>query len=163
MEAINTNPIINKSRLRNYFVVSAILVIAILVGFSVFRSFASPQGVTHQPRDLIVSQNVLEEQSGLRITLLAVTAAGGMVDFRFKVVDVEKAKKVLQDGKLLPFLNIVGSSVSLKPAPETLQDIKLENGLVYYILYSNTGNQVKPGTSVSVVIGDWKLEPIIAK
>jgi hypothetical protein len=44
-----------------------------------------------------------------------------------------------------------------------LQNAKLEDGLVYYILYSNTDNLVKPGTPVSVVIGDWQLEPIIAK
>jgi hypothetical protein len=142
---------------------TALLALVILFGFLTYRAYFKPETAALLPGKVLISQSELEAQSGIRVTLLAVTAAGGMVDFRFKVTDVEKAKKILQDDKLLPSLTVAGSNASLKPTPETLQDVKLENGLVYYILYSNDGNLVKPGTPVSVVIGDWQLEPIIAK
>jgi len=163
MEEIKTNPVMDKPRWSKYLVLAAILVIVILVGFFAYRFSITPRAAPSPPGKKLISQSALEEKSGLRVTLIAVTAVGGMVDFRFKVMDVEKARKILQDGKLLPYLTVAGSNISLNPAPETLQDLKLENDLVYYILYSNTGNLVKPGTPVSVVIGDWQLEPIIAK
>jgi hypothetical protein len=154
---------LNMSHWNKFLIPTALLVVVILVGFFAYRSSAISPAASSLPEKTLISQSVLEEQAGLRVTLIAATAAGGMVDFRFKVMDVEKARKVLQDGKLLPRLTVAGSDISLTPAPETLQDLKLENGLVYYILYSNTGNLVKPGAPVSVVIGDWQLEPISAK
>jgi hypothetical protein len=163
MEDIKTRPALDKPNWNNILFPVALLMIVILVGFFINRFIAVPLTATNLPAKTLVSQSALEEQTGLRITLVAVTAAGGMVDFRFKVMDVEKARALLQDGKFLPYLTVLGSSISLKPAPEALQDLKFENGLVYYILYSNSGNLVKPGTPVTVVIGDWQLEPIIAK
>jgi hypothetical protein len=163
MEETEANPAADQPRWSKFLLPTALLALVILLGFLTYRVYLKPKTASLLPGKVQVSQSALEEQSGMRITLIAVTAAGGMVDFRFKVTDVEKAKKILQDGKLLPSLMVAGSNVSLKPAPETLQDLKLENGLVYYILYSNTGNLVKPGTPVSVLIGDWQLEPIIAK
>jgi hypothetical protein len=163
MEVSKTNQIASQPRWSKFLLPAALLALVILFGFLTYRIYIKPQPASALPGKALISQSTLEEKSGLRITLLAVTAAGGMVDFRFKVTDLEKATKTLQTDKLLPYLTVEGSKVSLKPTPETLQNAKLEDGLVYYILYSNTGNLVKPGTPVSVVIGDWQLEPIIAK
>jgi hypothetical protein len=163
MEKTKANPGADQPGWRKYLVPAALLALVILFGFLTYRTYIKPETAVLLPGKVLISQDKLEEQSGMRVTLLAVTAAGGMVDFRFKVTDAEKAKKTLQDEKNIPSLMVAGSNVSLKPAPQTLQDAKLENGLVYYILYSNAGNLVKPGAPVSVVIGDWQLEPIIAK
>jgi len=163
MEETKAKPVADQPRWSKFLIPMALLALVILFGFLAYRVYGKPQTDSNLTGKALISQSELEEQAGVRVTLIAVTAAGGMVDFRFKVTDVEKAKKALQEGKLLPYLTVVGSNVSLKPAPETLQDMKLENGLVYYILYGNNGNLVKPGTPVSVIIGDWQLEPIIAK
>ena len=164
VEDLKANTVADQSQLKKILLASVLVMVAVLIGTLIYRSLV-PLASSPQPLQgkAIISQNDLEKQTGLRITLVAVTAAGGMVDFRFKVIDVEKARKTLQEGKLLPYLIVAGSNINLKPAPETLQDLKLENGLVYYILYSNTGNLVKPGTPVSVIIGDWQTEPINAK
>jgi hypothetical protein len=163
MENTNARTAADQPGWNKWIVPSAILVILILLGYGVYRAYYKSQTQMLLSGKTLVSQSTFEEQSGLQITLVAVTAAGGMVDIRFKVMDVEKAKKILQDEKKLPVLTTEGSNVSLKPAPETLQDVKLESGLIYYILYSNTGNLIKPGTPVSIVFGDLLLEPIIAK
>ena len=39
----------------------------------------------------------------------------------------------------------------------------LREGLVYYMFYPNQENVIKPGTAVSVVIGDNRLEHVIAQ
>jgi hypothetical protein len=163
MEVSKPNPIEDKPWWSKFLIPTALVALLILFGFLTFRVYIKPPGVSALPGKVLISQNDLEEKTGLRVTLLAVTAAGGMVDFRFRVTDAEKATKIFQTDKLLPYLAVAGNKVHLDPTPETLQNAKLEDGLVYYILYSNTDNLVKPGTPVSVVIGDWQLEPIIAK
>jgi hypothetical protein len=158
------NFLADRHEARKRLVPAALLVLLVtLVSFLAYRGYAQSQSGSLWSGRVQISPSALEQQAGLRVTLVAVTAAGGMVDFRFKVVDAEKAVKTLQDGKILPHLTVAGTPTSLQPAPETLQDLKLENGQVYYILYSNTGNLVKPGTPVSVLIDDWQLEPIVAK
>jgi hypothetical protein len=163
MEMSKPNHIASQPWWSKFLLPAALLALVILFGFLTYRVYLKPQTASALPGKVLISQSALEEKSGLHVTLLAVTAAGGMVDFRFKVTDVDKATKILQTDKLLPYLTVAGSKVSLKPTPETLQNAKLEGGQVYYILYGNTGNLVKPGTPVSVIIGDWQLEPIIAK
>ncbi len=163
MEKVKARPGSGWSRWPSFLVPLAVLVIVMVLGILAYRAFAKPQIPLLLAGKELVSPSVLEERAGFRVTLIAVTAAGGMVDLRFKITDVEKATKVLQDSKLVPYLVVAESNASLKPGPETLQGAKLENGIVYYILYGNTGDLVKPGTPVSVVVGDWVLEPMAAK
>ena len=39
----------------------------------------------------------LEERYGIRITLIGITAGGGMIDFRYKVIDADKATNWIKD------------------------------------------------------------------
>ena len=163
MEETKANPSADQPGWSKWLLPGAVLVLVILFGFLTIRAYLKPQTASVLPGKVLISQDELEKQSGMRVTLVATTAVGGMVDFRFKVTDVDKAKKVLQADKQLPYLTVAGSNISLKPTPETLQNTQFENGVVYYILYPNSGNLVKPGSPVTVVIGDWQLEPIVAK
>ena len=108
----------------------------------------------------VVPASALEARYGIRVTLLAVTAAGGMVDFRFRVVDPGKARRLMEDGVQITLIP-EGSRVKLAaPKPHTM-DYQADQ--VYFILFGNAGGVVKSGTPVSVVVGDFQLEPIIAK
>jgi hypothetical protein len=111
-----------------------------------------------------LSLNALEAQYGLRVNLVAVTAAGGLVDVRLKVVDAEKAKQLLKDAASYPALSVSGSDASLTvPEESRTQELKPENGGMLMLLFPNTGNAVKPGTNVAVLFGDIRLEPVVAK
>jgi hypothetical protein len=108
-----------------------------------------------------ISNQELEEQYGLRITLIGVTAGGGLVDLRFKVVDAEKAKLLFKDHDNMPVLIPEGSKVRLGlPGRHNTDFI---TGKVYYMLYGNANGVVQPGKPVSVAFGDLILEPIIAQ
>lgn len=111
-----------------------------------------------------ISQNVLEQKYGLRVNLLAVTAAGGMVDLRLKMLDGEKAKTLLQDKKNFPALLVSDNNITLSASEDTSsQEIKFENNGGLYLLFPNTGNAVKPGSKVTLVFGDLQVEPMAAK
>jgi hypothetical protein len=117
----------------------------------------SPRNVT------TVSSQTLEDQYGLRVNLVAVTAAGGMVDLRLKIVDGEKAKALLQDEKNFPAV-FVNGNVTLNASEEVKsQEIQFENDGNLFLMFPNAGNAVKRGSKVTVTFGDIVLEPIVVK
>ncbi len=61
-----------------------------------FQAASLPNGT------VVISQGTLEEKYGLRVNLIAVTAAGGFVDVRLKIVDGEKLKLLLADKNKFP-------------------------------------------------------------
>jgi hypothetical protein len=113
---------------------------------------------------MLITQSMLEEQYGLRVNLVAVTAAGGLVDLRLKFVDAEKARSLLQDPKNFPALWIADGGVRLD-APEDVKakEIQFEKDGNVFLMYPNAGDVVKPGVAVTVVFGDLQVEPIAAK
>ena len=112
----------------------------------------------------VISQTVLEDKYGLRVNLIAVTAAGGMVDLRLKILDGKKASLLLQDKRNFPTLLTGDKNITLHVDEDTKsQEIKFENNGGLYLIFPNSSNAVKPGSNVSVVFGDIQLEPISAK
>lgn len=111
----------------------------------------------------LLSSEQFSERHGLRVLLVGVTAAGGLVDFRFRVLDAEKANQFLRVPQNLPQLAVPGKATRLQPPRETLINASFENDQVYYFLYSNIGGLIKPGGPVIVIFGDEQLEPILAK
>jgi len=111
-----------------------------------------------------LSLSVLEAQYGLRVNLIAVTAAGGLVDVRFKFVDGAKAKSLLQDPMNFPTLWIAESSRTLNVPEETkAQEIKFENDGNLFLMFPNASDVVKPGTPVTITFGNIQVEPILAR
>lgn len=111
-----------------------------------------------------ISQQELEEKYGLRVMLMAVTGAGGFVDFRLKVLDTEKAGQLLNDPAKMPVLYIQESGWILKqPADEQTTVPKLEQDGLLLGLFPNSLNAVKPGTPITVIFGDLALEPIVSQ
>lgn len=111
----------------------------------------------------MLTESQLEEQYGLRVRLIGVTAAGGMVDFRLKIVDAEKASQLLLDAKTVPSLVVKDSDVTLIAPLEAPEEARLQDGGVFFVLFSNSGGAVRPGTPVMVQFGDIQVGPFIAQ
>ena len=146
-----------------YLVPAALLLLLLAAGLLAYRAWPAQEGTSNSGTPQLASAKTFEERFGLSVTLVAVTASGGIVDIRFKVLDADKALGTLQDDKNMPILNVEGSTITPMMRDTAIQDQDLEVGKVYYILYSNPRGMVKPGTPVSVAIGDLVLEPIIAQ
>jgi hypothetical protein len=110
-----------------------------------------------------VSQGALEEKYGLRVNLVAVTAAGGFVDVRMKIVDGEKSKLILGDKNNFPALYTEQGVILNAPAETKSQKIEFITGGYLYIMYPNSGNAVKQDTPVTILFGNIALEPIHAR
>jgi hypothetical protein len=105
----------------------------------------------------------LEERHGLAVRLIGVTAGGGMVDFRLKILDGEKAREFLQDPDNLPRLIDAESGKALAGTQGLDDDVSWEEGDILFILFSNSGGLIEPGTPVMVAFGSERLEPILAQ
>ena len=110
-----------------------------------------------------ITAEQLAADHGLSVRLIGVTAAGGMVDFRLKIVDVQKAQKFLEDPANLPRLIVADSGKALM-VPEGLDDdIEWTEGGILFNFYPNDNGLVESGTPVIVEFGALQLEPIEAQ
>jgi hypothetical protein len=107
-----------------------------------------------------------EKNFGIRILSLRPTAAGQMLDLRFQVVDPEKARPVLDKNKKAYLLD--DKTGKTLPVPVTKAGsmrqttLKPEAGRIYLILFTNPNRMVKEGGSVSLVVGDFRKDGIVA-
>ena len=59
---------------------------------------------------------------GIDITLIGVTAAGGLIEFRYQVVDPDKANPIIHDLRLCPKLVVedTGATLALRSLPHSI-------------------------------------------
>ena len=145
-----------------YAVLAAILLVLAAVFLS-YRAWTTQQAATIETTSERISASELEERYGLRVRLIGVTAAGGIIDFRLKIVDPDKARQFLQDPANLPRLIVAESSEALMGTEELDEDVSWEEGGILFILFSNSGGAIQPGTPVIVEFGGVQLEPIPAQ
>lgn len=111
-----------------------------------------------------ISAAELEERHGLKVTLIGVTGAGGLVDVRFKVLDPEKARPLLGDHHNLPKLVAVKSGKTLTASHQAARTLNLRKDGVSFILYPNVRGAVRRGTRVAIAFAnDVRLEPMAAQ
>ena len=106
--------------------------------------------------------SALESQVGIQIAHVGLTASGGLVDLRFKVLDAAKARALLGNPANAPML-IAGDMPPLMAPHKALHGAKYGQGQVVYILYPNLRGAIKPGAEVTVALGDTRLGPVIAQ
>ena len=142
---------------------SIIFVIIAMLTTACANGQAAPASPT-QEEQISLSQAEMRDQYGIEVNLVAVTAIGGLVDLRLKLVDSEKAKILLQQPENFPALFIQENGITLS-APDDVksQEINFDDTSNLLILYPNTSSAVKPGTPVSIMFGAIQLEPIESK
>ena len=164
MQAVNANrtPLSQKSTNR---IISIGIILSILIIMAIYINNASrafhaaslPNGI------VVISQSTLEEKYGLRVNLVAVTAAGGFVDVRLKILDGEKLKLLLADKSNFPTLYTEHGVILNAPEDTKSQTIQFISGGSLFIIYPNAGNTVKQDTPVTIIFGNIAVEPIAAR
>ena len=108
------------------------------------------------------TEAAVEEKFGIRITHIAVLADGGLIDFRFQVLDSDKAAALFElESRPLLYVEANGKKVDSLYHPPHGHNIWA--GQSQYMIYNNYKGAIQSGSSVSVVLGDLRLEHIIAK
>ena len=114
-----------------------------------------------EARTTLISPATLEEQYGIRVRHVVVTAAGGLVELRYRVLDAEKAFPLLSDHTNPPSLIVDGTSAVLS-SPGHSHRTEVEER-VYYVHYMNSNGILQPGMTASIVMQDKRLEPIVVQ
>ena len=110
----------------------------------------------------------IEEAWGIRFESLRVSAAGAIVDFRYRIMNPAKAQPIV-DRKNKPYMVAqatgeklaVPSYPKVGPLRQTTRYGKPKLGKIYYILFANPGKNVKQGDQVTVVIGDFAVKNLV--
>jgi hypothetical protein len=105
----------------------------------------------------------VEEQWGIKIESLRISAGGYMIDFRFRVLDPQKAAALCRK-EFKPYLIdqasghklLIPNTPKLGPLRQTAQE--LHHDRVYWMMFSNPGKFLKAGSSVTIVIGEFRAE-----
>jgi hypothetical protein len=95
---------------------------------------------------------------GVRITLVGLTADGAMLDFRFQILDSDKAYTLLADPNRVPLL-LSERTKKLAHIINVMQprhDMKV--GAIYSLLFYNTQGATAQGDQVTAILGDVKVE-----
>jgi len=108
--------------------------------------------------------SAVETTYGIKVEGLRLTAAGSMLDFRYRVLDAQKAAPLL-NGKIQPSLLDEARSARLGvPDTPTLGRIRQtsRNGVIhtdrsYFIMFGNPGKALQSGDKVSLLLGTVKL------
>jgi len=158
---VNHTPVSQNSNSRfiSFVVIFSILILVFLL-IDVSKAFQD----AHLPKGTItISQGALEEKYGLRVNLVAVTAAGGFVDVRMKIVDGEKSKLLLADKNNFPTLYTEQGMILSAPEETKSQEIKFISGGNLFIIYPNSGNAIKHDTPVTILFGNIAVESMNAR
>ncbi len=111
-----------------------------------------------------VSVQDFAARTGIRVTLLGVTAEGGMIEFRYQVVDPDKASLLLHDDSKRPVLvaEDSGTTLAMLSRPHS-HKADLRTGGTYFFLLANTRNAIRGGTPVTIIVDDVRLEHVVAQ
>lgn len=102
------------------------------------------------------------EDWGVEVRGVRCSAAGYMLDFRYRVLDPDRALPLFARG-LRPYLVDEATGARyLVPSPPKTGPLRSTNrplaGRTYAVIFANPGRAVAPGALVTVVIGEFRAE-----
>ncbi len=121
------------------------------------------QPVPPQWQRPIVSDLGLIDNTGIRLTQVAISGGGGLIDLRFQVINPDKAAS-LHDGNTPPMLideasGLVVSNLLMGHSHEQ----GFQAGVTYYLIFENPGNLVQRGGTVSVLLGPAEVDHVAVR
>ena len=102
----------------------------------------------------------LLDKIGVRITQVALTGSGGLVDLRIQVVDPDKASAI--HGLTYPpaLVDATTSIVASNLLMGHSHSDPFKAGITYYYIFENPGNVIKSGNKVSVLLGNTEIDNV---
>jgi hypothetical protein len=110
-----------------------------------------------------VSASGLAERSGVRLVRVAVTGGGGLLDLRYQVVDPSKAVAVHEEQTPPAIIDERTGLVLNRLLMGHAHTGELKPAVSYYLVFENTGNWVRRGSKVTVLLGDAQVEHVVVK
>ncbi|MBI1424636.1 MAG: hypothetical protein GC149_14410 [Gammaproteobacteria bacterium] len=117
----------------------------------------------HHPRE----KTLMKRQWGVEVLFVRQTSAGYMLEFRYKVLDAEKARPLFER-QTKPLLTHVKTGARLiVPTPAKTGALRNSNpphaGKTYWMFFANPGKLVKPGDHVNIDIGAFHADELVVQ
>jgi hypothetical protein len=113
-----------------------------------------------------MDQVTFTDETGLQLTLVAITAGGGMIELRYRVVDPDKAV-IVHDEEKPPTIIKEKTGDELFLTMHVLDrntnrahDDDLHLGITYNTRIMNAGGLIKRGDRVTIRVGDTELKHV---
>jgi hypothetical protein len=107
---------------------------------------------------------LVESEFGIRIDGLRLSAAGSMLDFRYRVLDPKKAALIL-NGKVQPYLldTTHNAKLGVPDTPvlgrlrQTARNDNILTDRTYFIMFGNPGKALHSGDKVTLVMDKVRI------
>lgn len=129
---------------------------------------APPRVFSVHPKPLAATdRESIERQWGIRIESLRLTAAGYMLDFRYRVLDAAKAAPLFVR-KTKPILRDEATgAVMVVPVPPKTGALRSSNdpkeGRTYFMFFANPGRFIAKHRRVTVTIGEFSVSGLVVR
>jgi hypothetical protein len=155
----------NKLTLSKWMPYLAALGALLALGLLTFALSAAPRPAPLDSLSEVLPAQVAAMQNtwGIRITNVAITANGGLIDLRFQVINPDKALGVLDPGDFPVLIDDTTGKVLDKGGAHSGHAKSFKAGRTYYFLYQNNGSLLKTGSRITIQVGDVKLEHVIVR
>ena len=108
-----------------------------------------------------VDASGLAQRTGVQITQLAVTGAGGLLDLRFKVLDPDKAHAIHDPATPPAIVDEKTGLVLSRLFMNHAHTGPYTPAVTYYLVFENNGNWVRRGSRVTVLLGNAQVEHVV--
>jgi hypothetical protein len=102
----------------------------------------------------------LVDRSGVKITQVALTGEGGLVDLRFQVVDAARAASLHEAAHPPALVDEATGAVVNQVLMNHAHKGAFTPGVTYYLVFENPGNWLRHGSRVTVLLGDAQVEHV---
>ncbi|MEV8631727.1 hypothetical protein AB0395_08725 [Streptosporangium sp. NPDC051023] len=108
----------------------------------------------------VIPAGLLADRAGIRLVRVSASGAGGLLDVRFQVVDPGKAQAVHQ-ARTPPLVVDEDSGLVIRQLyMGHAHTGELKPAVTYYLVFENSGNWVRPGSKVTVLLGDAQVRHV---
>lgn len=113
--------------------------------------------------DSAAAEAAFEEATGVQIVRIAVSAGGGLLDLRYRVLDPDKAAVVHDKAKPPTIIDEATGQGASQPWMPHHRGGDHRFALMYYELIVDPGGIIKRGDRVTVVVGGTPLPHVVVQ
>ena len=142
----------------------------LLAAFLLSAAFGPLSGCATAPEreSQAASSQDVEDRWGIRVVGIRTAAADYMLDFRYVVLDPEKASSLINRANKPYLIEEATGARFFVPTPPKVGPLRQTSvrpapNKTYFILFANPGKYVKAGNKVTVVIGELRVEKLMVQ
>lgn len=114
------------------------------------------------------SATALARQHGIEVERISLSAAGYMLDLRYRVVDPVLAAGLMDRGGECCVVDQKSGAKMIVPAPPKVGSLRQRTptpveGKTYFVMFANPGRLIQAKDKVTVVIDDLKLTDLVVQ